>query len=165
MDNNMNDKTISELRLYCRDNNLNGHSKYTKKQDLLNFVNGYIKDQQIIEDNKYANALLESEKEYHKNEQRKIYMKQREAYMKQREEFLHKQKQEEIIKKQEDIIKNKLIQETLTTQNEEYEHALKADLLQKEKEETIQERDKRYAQKISNEELDKMRLARLSRFS
>ena len=60
MDNNMNNKTISELRSYCRENNLNGHSKYTKKQDLLNFVNGYIKDQQIIEDNKYANALLES---------------------------------------------------------------------------------------------------------
>ena len=32
MDNNMNDKTIAELRSYCRDNNLNGHSKYTKKQ-------------------------------------------------------------------------------------------------------------------------------------
>ena len=158
MDNNMNNKTISELRSYCRENNLNGHSKCTKKQDLLNFVNGYIKDHQIIEDNKYANALLESEKEYHKNEQRKIYMKQREAFMKQREEFLKKKKEEE-------NIKNKLIQETLTTQNEEYGHALNADLLQKEKEETIQERDKRYAQKISNEELDKMRLARLSRFS
>ena len=158
MDNNMNNKTISELRSYCRENNLNGHSKYTKKQDLLNFVNGYIKDQQIIEDNKYANALLESEKEYHKNEQRKIYMKQREAFMKQREEFLKKKKEEE-------NIKNKLIQKTLEKQNEEYENALKADLLQKEKEETIQERDKRYAQKISNEELDKMRLARLSRFS
>ena len=157
----MDNKTISELREYCRDNNLNGHSKYTKKQDLLNFVNGYIKDQQIIEDNKYANALLESEKEYHKNEQRKIYLKQREAYIKQREELINKQKQE-------DIIKNKLIQETLTNQNEEYENALKADLLQKEKEAkeyTIQERDKMYAQKISNEELDKIRLARLSRFS
>ena len=157
----MDNKTISELREYCRENNLNGHSKYTKKQDLLNFVNGYInniKNQQVIEDNKYANALLESEKEYHKNEQRKIYLKQREAYMKQREECLNKQKQEE-------IIKNKLIQETLTNQNEEYENALKADLLQKEKEEYIIERDKMYAQKISNEELDKMRLARLSRFS
>ena len=157
----MDNKTISELRSYCRENNLNGHSKYTKKQDLLNFVNGYInniKNQQVIEDNKYANALLESEKEYHKNEQRKIYLKQREAYMKQREEFLNKQKQEE-------IIKNKLIQETLTNQNEEYENALKADLLQKEKEEYIIERDKMYAQKISNEELDKMRLTRLSRFS
>ena len=157
----MDNKTISELREYCRENNLNGHSKYTKKQDLLNFVNGYInniKNQQVIEDNKYANALLESEKEYHKNEKRKIYLKQRETYMKQREEFLNKQKQEE-------IIKNKLIQETLTNQNEEYENALKADLLQKEKEEYIIERDKMYAQKISNEELDKIRLARLSRFS
>ena len=164
----MDNKTISELREYCRENNLNGHSKYTKKQDLLNFVNEYInniKNQQVIEDNKYANALLESEKEYHKNEQRKIYLKQREAFMKQREEFLNKQKQEEIIKKQEEDIKNKLIQETLTNQNEEYENALKADLLQKEKEEYIIERDKMYAQKISNEELDKIRLARLSRFS
>ena len=157
----MDNKTISELREYCRENNLNGHSKYTKKQDLLNFINGYInniKNQQVIEDNKYANALLESEKEYHKNEQRKIYLKQREAYIKQREELINKQKQE-------DNIKNKLIQETLTNQNEEYENALKADLLQKEKEEYIIERDKMYAQKISNEELDKMRLARLSRFS
>ena len=158
----MDNKTISELRSYCRENNLNGHSKYTKKQDLLNFVNGHIKNLQIIEDNKYANALLESEKEYHKNEQRKIYLKQREAFMKQREEFLKKKKEEE-------NIKNKLIQETLEKQNEEYENALKADLLQKEKEkeneETIQERDKRYAQKISNEELDKIRLARLARFS
>ena len=164
----MDNKTISELREYCRENNLNGHSKYTKKQDLLNFVNGYInniKNQQVIEDNKYANALLESEKEYHKNEQRKIYLKQREAYMKQREAFM-KQREELINKqKQEEDIKNKLIQETLTNQNEEYENALKADLLQKEKEEYIIERDKMYAQKISNEELDKMRLARLSRFS
>ena len=164
----MDNKTISELRSYCRENNLNGHSKYTKKQDLLNFVNGYIKNiknQQVIEDNKYANALLESEKEYHKNEQRKIYLKQREAYMKQREAFM-KQREELINKqKQEEDIKNKLIQETLTNQNQEYDNALKADLLQKEKEEYIIERDKMYAQKISNEELDKMRLARLSRFS
>ena len=153
----MDNKTISELRAYCRENNLNGHSKYTKKQDLLNFINEHIKNLQIIEDNKYANALLESEKEYHKNEQRKIYLKQREAYM--------KEKKKEELKKEEDNIKNKLIQETLATQNKEYDNALKADLLQKEKEEYIIERDKMYAQKISNEELDKIRLARLSRFS
>ena len=49
---------------------------------------------------------------------------------------------------------------------------MKADLLQKEKEETLQEReetlqerDKKYAEKISNEDLDKIRLARLARFS
>ena len=68
-------------------------------------------------------------------------------------------------KKKEDDIKNKIFQQTLEKQNQEYENALKADLLQKEKEETLQERDKKYAENISNEDLDKIRLARLSRFS
>ena len=159
----MENKTVSELKNYCRDNNLSGYSKYTRKQDLMNFINSNINNQQMnnqqmITDAEFAQALLNSEKEFYIDQQNKAIQQQRIAHEKERHEMLEK-------KKQEDDIKNKILQETLEKQNQEYEDALKADLLQKEKEETLQERDKKYAQKISNEELDKMRLARLSRFS
>ena len=174
----MENKTVSELKNYCRDNNLSGYSKYTRKQDLMNFINSntnnhqinnqQINNQQInnqqmnnhqmITDADFAQALLNSEKEFYINQQNKEIQQQRIAHEKERHEMLEK-------KKQEDDIKNKILQETLEKQNQEYEDALKADLLQKEKEEILQERDKKYAEKISNEDLDKIRLARLARFS
>ena len=159
----MENKTVSELKNYCRDNNLSGYSKYTRKQDLMNFINSNINNQQMnnqqmITDAEFAQALLNSEKEFYINQQNKEIQQQRIAHEKERHEMLEK-------KKQEDDIKNKILQETLEKQNQEYEDALKADLLQKEKEEILQERDKKYAEKISNEDLDKIRLARLARFS
>ena len=170
----MENKTVSELKRYCRDNNFTGYSKYTRKQDLIEFINSNINDnkqindqqihnqqmnnQQMITDAEFAQALLNSEKEFYISQQNKEIQQQRIAYVKQRQEMLEK-------KKKEDDIKNKILQETLEKQNQEYDNALKADLLQKEKEETLQERDKKYAEKISNEDLDKIRLARLARFS
>ena len=165
----MENKTVSELKRYCRDNNLTGYSKYTRKQDLMEFVNSNINNnqqmnnkqihnQQMISDADFAQALLNSEKEFYIDQQNKEIQQQRIAYEKQRQEMLEK-------KKKEDDIKNKIFQETFVKQNQEYENALKADLLQKEKEETLQERDKKYTEKISNEDLDKIRLARLARFS
>ena len=159
----MENKTVSELKNYCRDNNLSGYSKYTRKQDLMNFINSNINNQQMnnqqmITDADFARALLNSEKEFYINQQNKAIQQQRIAHEKERHEMLEK-------KKKDDDIKNKILQETLEKQNQEYEDALKADLLQKEKEEILQERDKKYAEKISNEDLDKIRLARLARFS
>jgi len=159
----MENKTVSELKNYCRDNNLSGYSKYTRKQDLMNFINSNINNQQMnnqqmITDAEFAQALLNSEKEFYIDQQNKAIQQQRIAHEKERHEMLEK-------KKKEDDIKNKILQETLGKQNQEYEDALKADLLQKEKEEILQERDKKYAEKISNEDLDKIRLARLARFS
>ena len=167
----MENKTVSELKNYCRDNNLSGYSKYTRKQDLMNFINSNINNQQMnnqqmnnqqmITDAEFAQALLNSEKEFYIDQQNKAIQQQRIAHEKerqQRQEMLEK-------KKKEDDIKNKILQETLEKQNQEYEDALKADLLQKQKEENLQERDKKYAEKISNEDLDKIRLARLARFS
>lgn len=164
----MENKTVSELKNYCRDNNLSGYSKYTRKQDLMNFINSNINNQQInnqqinnqqmITDAEFAQALLNSEKEFYIDQQNKAIQQQRIAHEKERHEMLEK-------KKKEDDIKNKILQETLEKQNQEYEDALKADLLQKQKEENLQERDKKYAEKISNEDLDKIRLARLARFS
>ena len=44
----MENKTVQELKNYCRDNNISGFSKYTKKQELLQFVNNKINEEKII---------------------------------------------------------------------------------------------------------------------
>ena len=36
--------TIIQLKDYCRKNNIKGYSKYTKKEDLINFINNQLKN-------------------------------------------------------------------------------------------------------------------------
>ena len=159
-------KTISEIKTYCRDNNIQGYSKYTRKVDLVNFVNTNVNtnintnvntnvnNQQLDYDYKLAMSILESEKSFQKQ-------KQKEAYIKQKEEFL---KQKKI---KEDIIKQKQLEGQLlrNAQDQEYKKALEEDINNSEMAKYKEEKDKKYAEKISNDDHDKIRLARLARFN
>lgn len=162
----MDNKTVSEIKGYCRDNNITGYSKFTKKQELMDFVNQYIPDQhipnqQIVDDAEFAKALLNSEREFYMKKQYEEIQKQKLQYEKERETFLENKKQE-----------NKIIQETRVSQDHEYEKALQQDLennmvedvLEEVIEEVVEEVKTNYSEKISGVELEKMRMARLSRF-
>ena len=157
----MDNKTVSEIKEYCRDNHITGYSKFTKKQELMDFVNQYIPNQQIVSDAEFAAALLNSEREFYMKKQYEEIKKQKLQYEKERETFLENKKQE-----------NKIIQETRVSQDHEYEKALQQDLennvvedvLEEVIEEVVKEVKTNYSEKISGVELEKMRMARLSRF-
>ena len=160
----MDNKTVSEIKGYCRDNNITGYSKFTKKQELMDFVNQYIPNQQIVSDAEFATALLNSEREFYMKKQYEEIQKQKLQYEKERETFLENKKQE-----------NKIIQETRVSQDHEYGKALQQDLennmVEDVSEEVIEEVVEEvkndvnnYSEKISGVELEKMRMARLSRF-
>ena len=158
----MDNKTVSEIKGYCRDNNITGYSKFTKKQELMDFVNNqHIPNQQIVSDAEFAKALLNSEREFYMKKQYEEIKKQKLQYEKERETFLENKKQE-----------NKIIQETRVSQDHEYEKALQQDLennvvedvLEEVIEEVVEEVKTNYSEKISGDELEKMRMARLSRF-
>ena len=168
----MDNKTVSEIKEYCRDNNITGYSKFQRKHELVDFVNQqmnnqFIPNQQIVTDAELAKALLNSEREFYMKEQYEEIQKQKHHYEKQREEMLTK-------KKHEDDIKNKIIQETKFLQDQEYEKALQQDLennmMEQQKEEEEQEEEiveeikPTFPEKISGDELEKMRMARLYRF-
>ena len=150
----MDSKTMNELKTYCRENKIKGYSKFTKKQDLLDFVNKEISDK----DAALAKQVYESEQDY---------------FLKLQNEEIQKQK-DEILKEERRLKDEALAFEKMMKmkQNDEYEMALKEDLKRQEEEEVKatmdkykSNRDKKYSEKISNEDLDIMRLARLSRFS
>ena len=153
----MNSKTMNELKTYCRENNITGYSKYTKKKDLFDFVTREISDK----DAALAKQLYESEKDFYTQ-------KQNEEIQKQKDEIIKKRQEESRLKDEAFTIEKMMKMK----QNDEYEMALKADLKRQEEEEVKESlviykevRDKKYAEKISNDDLDIMRLARLSRFS
>ncbi len=145
---------MNELKTYCRENKIKGYSKFSKKQDLLDFVNKEISDK----DAALAKQLYESEQDY--------FLKlQNEEIQKQKDEIL---KEERRLKDEAFTIEKMMKMK----QNDEYELALKEDLKRQEEEEVKttmviykEVRDKKYGEKISNDDLDIMRLARLSRFS
>ena len=153
----MDSKTMNELKTYCRENKIKGYSKFSKKQDLLDFVNKEISDK----DAALAKQLYESEQDY--------FLKlQNEAIQKQKDEIIKKRQEESRLKDEAFTIEKMMKMK----QNDEYEMALKADLKRQEEEEVKttmviykEFRDKKYGEKISNDDLDIMRLARLSRFS
>jgi hypothetical protein len=158
----MDNKTVSEIKEYCRDNHITGYSKFTKKQELMDFVNNQdVPNQQIVSDAEFAAALLNSEREFYMKKQYEEIKKQKLQYEKERETFLENKKQE-----------NKIIQETRVSQDHEYEKALQQDLennvvedvLEEVIEEVVEEVKTNYSEKISGDELEKMRMARLSRF-
>mgnify|MGYP000129424552 FL=1 len=162
----MDNKTVSEIKEYCRDNNITGYSKFQRKHELVDFVNQqmnnqHLPNQQIVSDAEFAAALLNSEREFYMKEQYEEIQKQKHHYEKQREEMLTK-------KKHEDDIKNKIIQETKFLQDQEYEKALQQDLennmMEQQEEEIVEEKKPTFPEKISGDELEKMRMARLSRF-
>jgi len=170
----MENKTVSELKKFCRDNNISGFSKYTKKQELLHFVKNHINDKkntvsfnqpiqpiqpiQVDQDAELAKLLYESEKEYYIQKQNEEIQKQKEEFMKQQAEQDEINRLHNLKKIQEDALM-KLEQE------QEYEKALQEDLKKMEMMKCKEERDIKYAAKISNEDMNIIRLARLSRFN
>ena len=176
----MENKTVQELKNYCRDNNISGFSKYTKKQELLQFVNNKLNDKknlqmnqpmqqhnqhnqhnqpkQVDQDAELAKLLYESEKEYY-------IQKQNESIQKQKEEFMKQQAEQDEINRLHNL--KKIEEDALMKleQEQEYEKALKEDLKKMEMMKCKEERDIKYAAKISNEDMDIIRMARLARFN
>ena len=77
----MDNKTVSEIKEYCRDNNITGYSKFTKKQELMDFVNSQdVPNQQIVSDAEFAAALLNSEREFYMKKQYEEIQKQKLHY-------------------------------------------------------------------------------------
>ena len=163
----MENKTVQELKNYCRDNNISGFSKYTKKQELLQFVNNKINDKknlqmnqpkQVDQDAELAKLLYESEKSYY-------IQKQNESIQKQKEEFMKQQAEQDEINRLHNL--KKIEEDALMKleQEQEYEKALQEDLKKMEMMKCKEERDIKYAAKISNEDMDIIRMARLARFN
>jgi hypothetical protein len=163
----MENKTVHELKNYCRDNNSSGFSKYTKKQELLQFVNNKLNDKknlqmnqpkQVDQDAELAKLLYESEKEYY-------IQKQNESIQKQKEEFMKQQAEQDEINRLHNL--KKIEEDALMKleQEQEYEKALQEDLKKMEMMKCKEERDIKYAAKISNEDMDIIRMARLARFN
>ena len=163
----MENKTVQELKNYCRDNNISGFSKYTKKQELLQFVNNKLNDKknlqmnqpkQVDQDAELAKILYESEKEYYIQKQNESIQKQKEEFMKQQAEQDEINRLHNLKKIEEDALMKK-------EQEQEYEKALQEDLKKMEMMKCKEERDIKYAAKISNEDMDIIRMARLARFN
>ena len=150
----MNSKTMNELKTYCRENNIKGYSKYMNKKDLFDFVTREISDKEAA----LAKQLYESEQDFYTQKQNEEIQKQKDEILKQRQE--------------ERRLNDELFAFEKMKQNDEYEMALKEDLKRQEEEEdkatmdrNKEVRDKKYAEKISKDDLEIMRLIRLSRFS
>jgi hypothetical protein len=163
----MENKTVQELKNYCRDNNISGFSKYTKKQELLQFVNNKLNDKknlqmnqpkQVDQDAELAKLLYESEKSYYIQKQNESIQKQKEEFMKQQAEQDEINRLHNLKKIEEDALMKK-------EQEQEYEKALQEDLKKMEMMKCKEERDIKYAAKISNEDMDIIRMARLARFN
>ena len=164
----MENKTVVELKKICKMNEYEGYSKFTRKTDLLNFIN---KKQDISqtnisfvfsnkyqpenpnesEDLKFAQAIMESEKQFYIQQQNQEIEQQRIDSLRQK-----KIEQENEIKQ---------INQEEQKQNLEYERALQEDIKRQEIEQYKKEIDIKYSQKISGDELTKLRMARLARFS
>ena len=128
----MENKTISELKSFCRENNYKGFSKYTKKKDLLNFIQS---KQSAVSSGSILSPIPSP-----------ILPLTTSPILPAPTSPTQTEK-------------------TLTEiQNEEYEIALQKDLERQKQEAYKAEIDKLYSQKLSNTELDKVRLARLNRF-
>tara|TARA_B000000460_G_scaffold227080_1_gene182425 strand:+ start:16 stop:489 length:474 start_codon:yes stop_codon:yes gene_type:complete len=157
----MENKTVEELKQYCRDKNIQGFSKLNK-QELFNFVNEQNNNQinnqknnkQVDQDAVFAKTLYESEREYY-------VQKQNAEIQKQKEEFIKQKKLQDVINKK------KIYEESLMKkeQDDEYKKAVEEDLKKMEMLKCKEEKDRKYAEKISGDELDRMRLARLTRFN
>ena len=149
----MNNKTVQELKQICRDNDFKGYSKYTKKQELLKFLDENLQKKDSQADAELAKLLYDSEQEYFKKKQQEEILAQKNEYLSKIKEADKKRIQEE----------NKM----KFNQDSEYEKALKADLERQAEEDKIKYKamvEKKYAQKIEGKELENMRLARLARF-
>ena len=113
---------------------------------------------QLDQDAELAKLLYESEKEYY-------IQKQNESIQKQKEEFMKQQAEQDEINRLHNLKKNEEDALMKLEQEQEYEKALQEDLKKKLLEESKIERDIKYAAKISNEDMNIIRMARLARFN
>ena len=154
----MDNKTVRELKQICRENDFRGFSRYSKKEELLNFLDKNLQKKDSDADAELAKLIYESEQEY-------FQKKQKEEIIKQHNEILRKKKAED----EKRIYEENLVKKE---QNELYEKALQEDLRRQEEEKNkIEmekyklEKDRLYSLNITGEELNNMRLARLARFN
>jgi len=165
----MENKNVKELKKYCKDNNISGYSKYTKKQELFNFVNDQmnlqINDQINLQMNDQVNQDAELAKLLYKSEEEYYIKKQNEAIKKQKEKFMKQRAEQDELNKVHNL--KKIEEESLMKQEQEqeYEKALQEDLKKMEMLKCKGERDIKYAAKISNEDMNIIRMARLARFN
>ena len=113
---------------------------------------------QVDQDAELAKLLYESEKEYYIQKQNESIQKQKEEFMKQQAEQDEINRLHNLKKIEEDALMKK-------EQEQEYEKALQEDLKKMEMLKCKEERDIKYAAKISNEDMNINRMARLSRFN
>jgi hypothetical protein len=156
----MDSNTLKGLQTFCRNNQIKGFSKYKKKQELLTFINNEIS----LRDAQLAKQLFDSEDEFMKKKQEEIMMKQKKE--------IEEKKQKAKAMKDQQLAKEHMMK---MKQDDEYQQALQEDLRQMEEEKKLQaeqemvkykeEKDKKYAAKISNDDLQLMRMARLARFN
>ena len=154
----MDNKTVRELKQICRENDFRGFSRYSRKEELLNFLDKNLQKKDSDADAELAKLIYESEQEY-------FQKKQKEEIIKQQNEILRKKKEED----EKRIYEENLVKKE---QNEVYEKALQEDLKRQEEEnKKIEmekyklEKDRLYSLNITGEELNNMRLARLARFN
>ena len=151
---NIENYSMNELRSYCRDNNIKLYSKFTKKLDLLDFIkehqqnsnNTNISCNQICynKNSSYNDEITTQmlNNEYEENLKQAIEDSKNEAKM-----VMEKYKMEK------------------ENQDNEYMKALEQDLTNDNSDDNLNEEELDYQKKITNSELDKIRLARIQRFS
>ena len=170
----MDSQTYKQLQQYCRDNNIRNFSRYTKKQDLLNFINEYntksnepepepepqptrerqigkLNNPRVSYNREMLNASATWSKDPYDDELKKVI-----------EESLNVYKESEFLKKSniENIKKERILQD------QEYEKALQQDLLNNENEHkeiniTV---PIDYQKKMTEDELEHIRQNRIKRF-
>lgn len=154
----MDNKTVQEIKQICRDNDFKGYSKYTKKQELLKFLDENLQKKDSQADEELAKLLYESEQEYFKKKQQEEIIAQKNEHLRKLKEVEQKKiKAQNVMKLNQDLEYEKALQEDIKRQEEEKK--------KKEMEDYKSMIDKKYAQKIEGDELKQMRLARLARFS
>ena len=145
---NIENYSMNELRAFCRDNNIKSYSRFTKKGELINFIKEQQNSNYISynDDLSYNDTLTTQmlNNEYEENFKLAI-----EASKNQEKKKIEKSKIER------------------ENQDSEYLEALQQDLLHDNSTETLdKEEDKLdYQKNITDNELDKIRLSRIMRFS
>lgn len=154
---NIENYSMNELRSYCKNNNIKLYSKFTKKTELLNFIN----EQQQNSNNHnilYNNQIFYNNKNSY-NDEITAQMLNNEY-----EENLKQAIEESKNQDKKKLEKYKMEREN---QDDEYIEALKRDLTNDNLSETSnEEKDELdYQKKITDNELDKIRSVRMLRFS
>lgn len=182
--------TMSQLKVYCRNHNITNYSRYTRKYELINFIVEQIanqsdntssySDSSVNISNLSVSDIIDLSSDIMNSTQNNIATNYEEQLTNQMlfSEYDEELKKaiEESKKEQQNCVDKRKSERDI--QDQEYKQALEQDLLQNEQESQdiinntndIQidndlENTLDYQKNITKEELDKIRMARLSRFS